>query len=221
MADEPDEHSYADAIAEHVARHVGPITDVFHEARPHLFQLDVLVVGPHEARPYTTLVTCGMSTLPMRVPIENPEDLGRVPELRYAELLLCLPPDWPLTPEAFQREENYWPVRWLKKLGRFPHIHEGWLGLGHTVPNGDPPEPFAATTSFSGWLVDQPLLFPEEIQKLRVGEKVINFYAIVPLYEEEMTLKVRKGSPALGHLLNRAKVTELVDPGRLTVARVG
>ena len=211
----------ADAIAEHVTQHVGPVTDVFHEARPHLFQLDVLVVGPQEARPYATLVTCGMSTLPMRIPIENPDDLGRVPELRYAELLLCLPPDWPLAPEAFQNEEHYWPVRWLKKLARFPHLHEGWLGLGHTVPNGDPPEPFAANTRLSGWLVDQPLLFPADLQKLRAGDKTINFYAIVPLYDEEMTLKVRKGSAALAHLLDRSGVSELIDPARRSVAQTG
>lgn len=217
MSDTTDD--YAGAIADHVARHVGPITNVFHEARPHLFQLDVLVVGPHEARPYTTLVTCGMSELPMRIPIENPDDLGRVPELRHAELLLCLPPDWPLTPEAFQKEDNYWPVRWLKKLARFPHLHEGWLGLGHTVPNGDPPEPLAANTRLCGWLVDQPLLLPPDIQKLRVGEKSINFYAIVPLYDEEMTFKVRKGSGAFAHLLDRAKVSELIDPARPSVTR--
>jgi len=157
----------------------------------------------------------------MRIPIENPDDLGRVPELRYAELLLCLPPDWPLTPEAFQNEEHYWPVRWLKKLARFPHLHEGWLGLGHTVPNGDPPEPFAANTRLSGWLVDQPLLFPADLQKLRAGDKTINFYAIVPLYDEEMTLKVRKGSAALAHLLDRSGVSELIDPARRSVAQTG
>jgi Suppressor of fused protein (SUFU) len=211
---DPADDSYANAIAQHVIRHVGPITNVFHEARPHLFELDILVVGPHEGRPYTTVVTCGMSELPMRVPIEDPEDLGRVPELRHAELLLALPPDWPLTPEAFQKEENYWPVRWLKKLARFPHLHEGWLGLGHTIPNGDPPEPFAANTRFCGWLVDQPILFAKELQTLRVAGKAINFYAIVPLYQEEMTLKVRQGSGALGRLFDRAKITELVHPDR-------
>jgi hypothetical protein len=214
-----DVDDYPNAIAEHVTRHVGPITNVFHEARPHLFHLDILVVGPHDDQPYTTLVTCGMSELPMRVPIEDPNDLGRVPELRHAELLLALPPDWPLTPEAFQNEENYWPVRWLKKLARFPHLHEGWLGLGHTVPNGDPPESFAANTRLCGWLLDEPLLFPNELQKLRVGEKAINFYAIIPLYDEEMTLKVRRGSGALGQLLDRAKVTELVELGRPSTTR--
>jgi Suppressor of fused protein (SUFU) len=212
---------YVNAIGDHVVTHVGPVTNVFHELMSDLVRVDILVVGPHEGRPYTTLVTCGMSDRPMHVPIEDPDDLGRVPELRFAELLLCLPPDWPLTPEAFQIEDHYWPIRWLKKIARLPHQYESWLGLGHTIPNGDPPRPFAANTRFCCWVVDQPVLFPEEVRKLRVKDKVINFYSIVPLYEEEMTLKLRKGGGSLSHLLDRAEVSELIDVNRNNVAVVG
>jgi hypothetical protein len=216
-----DTDAYANAIGEHITRHIGPVTDVFHEVQPHLVQLDILVVGPTADRPHITLVTCGMSDRPMRFPIEDPDDLARVPELRFAELLLSLPPDWPLTPEAFQLEENYWPVRWLKRLARLPHVHEGWLGLGHTVPNGEPPAPFAASTRFCCWLIDQPLLVPKELQKLRIPEKVINFYSLVPLYEEEMTLKLKKGSGELARLLDAASVSELIRPDRPSVTSPG
>jgi hypothetical protein len=154
----------------------------------------------------------------MRIPIEDPDDLVRIPELRYAELLLCLPPDWPMSSEAFQKEENYWPVRWLKRLARLPHQQDGWLGLGHTVPNGDPARPFASNTHFCCWLVDQPLLFPEAVQKLRVKEKVINLYSIVPLYDEEMVRKLEKGGASLAQLLDRAKISELIDLGRANTA---
>jgi hypothetical protein len=215
---DPDAH--ANAIAEHVIKHVGPITDVFHEVTPDIVQIDLLVVGPREEKPFTTLVTCGMSDRAMRVPIEDPDDLARIPELRYAELLLCLPPDWPLTPDAFKDESNYWPIRWLKRLARLPHQMDAWLGLGHTIPNGDPPRPFAGNTTFSGWLVDGPVLFAPAVQKLRAADKAINFYSIVALYEEEMTLKLRKGSGAISHLLDRAKVSELVDVNRQNVAIV-
>jgi Suppressor of fused protein (SUFU) len=212
QSSEPD--FYANAIADHVIQHIGPITNVFHEIQSDIVQIDLFVVGPQENRPFTTLVTCGMSDRPMRIPIEDPDDLARVPELRYAELLVGLPPDWPLSPEDFQKEENYWPVRWLKRLARLPHQHDGWLGLGHTVPNGDPPRPFAANTGFCCWLIDQPLSLAEAGQKLRVKEKVINFYAIVPLYEQEVALKLREGSGALGRALDRARVTELITVGR-------
>jgi Suppressor of fused protein (SUFU) len=209
---------YVNAICAHVVKHIGPVTNVYHEVMSDLVHVDLLVVGPREERPYTTLVTCGMSDRPMRVPIENPEDLGLVPELRFAELLLCLPPEWPLTPDDFRDESSYWPLRWLKKLARLPHQHEGWLGLGHTIPNGDPQRPFAPNSAFCGWVVDEPVLFPAELRKLRIKAKAINFYSVVPVYEEEMTLKLQNGSGALGTLFDRAKVSELIDLARPNVA---
>ena len=217
----PTEDPLANAIAEHVTKHVGPVTNVFHEIKPAAVHLDVLVVGPTDDRPYTTLVTCGMSERPMRIPIENPEDLGLIPELRLAELLLCLPPEWPLTAEAFRSEEHYWPVRWLKKLARLPHQHDGWLGLGHTVPNGDPAAPFAPGVGFSGWMIDEPVLFPAELRKLRFDGRAINFYSIVPVYEDEMMVKLRKGGAALARLFDQAKVTELVDVSRANQGKPG
>jgi hypothetical protein len=208
---------FVTAIGEHVTKHIGPVTDALHERVSDVVRVDLLVVGPHEGRPFTTLVTCGMSELPMRVPLENPDDLGLIPELRFAELLLALPPDWPLTPEAFQDEANYWPLRWLKRLARLPHQMEGWLGLGHTVPNGDPPRPLAPSVPFAGWLIDEPVLLPKDVLKLRVADRVINFYAAVPLTAAELDFKVHNGGGALAQRLDRAKVSELIDVNRADV----
>ena len=213
---EPDD-PFVTAIGEHVTKHIGPVTDAFHERVSDVVPIDLLVVAPDEGRPFTTLVTLGMSALPMRIPMEDPDDLARIPELRYAELLLCLPPDWPLTPEAFQDEANYWPVRWLKRLARLPHQMDGWLGLGHTIPNGDPPRPLAPGVPFAGWLIDEPVRLPQEVCKLRVADRAINFYAAVPLTAAEMAYKVKHGGPALGQLLDRAKVSEVVEVGRKDV----
>ena len=215
----PEEDPVVNAIGEHVTKYVGPVANVFQERAWEGVQIDLLIVPPTADRDFLTLVTCGMSERPMRVPLENPEDLGLVPQLRYAELLLCLPADWPFSPEAFQDEENYWPVRWLKKIARLPHMAGGWLGLGHTVPNGDPPQPLAGNTGLAGWMVDQPLLFPAELQKLRLPDRAINFYSVVPLYPEEMALKLKHGSGHLSKRLDDAKVTELLDVRRANTAR--
>ena len=223
MTDEPTtepDDPFVTAIGEHITEHIGQVTDAFHERAWDVVPIDVLVIAPAEGRPFTTLVTVGMSTLPMHVPIEDPDDLGRVPELRYAELLLALPPDWPLTPEAFQDEANYWPVRWLKRLARLPHQMGGWLGLGHTIPNGDPPRPLAPDVPFAGWLIDEPVRLPREVCKLRVMDRAINFYAAVPLTPAEMAYKVTHGGPALGQLLDRAKVSEVVELARKDVTGV-
>ena len=135
-------------------------------------------------------------------------------------MLLILPPDWPLTPEAFRDEANYWPLRWLKRLARLPHQMGGWLGLGHTIPNGDPPRPLAPTVSFAGWLIDEPVLLPKDVLKLRVADRVINFYAAVPVTAAEMDFKVHNGGGALAQRLDRAKVSELVDVNRADVTGV-
>jgi hypothetical protein len=209
----------AEAIAEHVEKYIGPITNVFHEIQPNVVRIDLLVVGPREGHDYTTLVTCGMSEKPMRVPLQDPDDLALVPKLRYAELMVSLPPDWPLTPEAFQQPENFWPLRWLKLLARLPHLQESWLGIGHTIPNGDPSKPLAPNVPFEGWLIDQPLLAPKESYQLHRPEKIVNFYSIIPLYADEMNLKLRKGSGELGALLDRDKVKELIDIHRPSVMR--
>jgi PAS domain-containing protein len=51
---------------------------------------------------------------------------------RLAELLVCLPADWPVTEEAFEDERNYWPVRWLKQVARFVHEYKTLDPKGET-----------------------------------------------------------------------------------------
>ena len=210
---------FLEQIADHVEQHVGPVVNVFGELVSEQVKLDVLVCEPTEERPCFTFVTCGMSEKPMRIPVQDPEDLALVPELRFAELLLCLPSNWPVGEEEFRDPNNFWPIRWLKRLARLPHQYQQWLGAGHTIPNGEPPEPFADNTQFSGWMLEHPLNFAEEIRKLRTPEKITNFYALIPLYAEELQLKIAKGGRALAALLDQAEVSDLLDITRPNVAK--
>src|SRR6185369_17322023 len=108
-------------IGEHIARYVGPVETVFHEIVSDLVHVDVHFVPADGEREYHTLVTSGMSDRPMTVP-EGAEDF------QFAELVLCRPDTWPLSQKDFNDENNYWPVRWLKQLARFPHEYDTWLG---------------------------------------------------------------------------------------------
>jgi predicted Zn finger-like uncharacterized protein len=204
-----------EAISEHIAAHLGAVDGVFHELVSDLVHIDVHMVGPSEDRPYHTLVTSGMSDLPMTVP-EGAE------EYRHAELLLSLPEAWPLTEEAFNDERNYWPIRWLKMLARLPHEYNTWLSWGHTVPNGDPPNPFAPNTKLCCALVMQPLLVPEDFLELTMpDDRVVHFYALVPLYREEMEFKLKHGTEALLERFAAAEVNELLDVRRTNVCKGG
>ena len=200
-------------ISAHVDEHIGPIVTVFHELVSDLVHIDIHMVPPTEGRPYTTLVTSGMSDLPMTTPAGT-----TLP--RYAELLLSLPSDWPLSQEAFSDERNYWPIRMLKTLARLPHEYQTWLGFGHTVSNGEPALPYADNTKLCGALVFLPLLVPEAGRELKIDdEKTIWFYSVLPIYKEEMDFKLKKGSDALFDRLAGQDVTELLDIKRKNVGK--
>jgi predicted Zn finger-like uncharacterized protein len=202
-----------EAISGHIAAHIGPAAHVFHEIASDFVHVDLHCVPPGEDRPYQTLVTSGMSDRSMNVP-------RGAEELRFAELMLCLPPDWPLEQGQLKDEVNYWPLRLLKMLARFPHEYDTWLAYGHTIPNGDPPAPYAENTQLCCALLALPLLAPEDFLELVIdGAKTIRFYSLVPLYREEMEFKLQNGMDALGELLAEYGVTELLDIQRRDVCK--
>jgi hypothetical protein len=194
-----------EAVSGHVERHIGPIEQVFHELVSPTVHLDVLCVDPSDERPWFTLVTCGMSAKPMRAP---------EPGLTHAELALALPPDWPMEQEAWRDERHYWPIRLLKFLGRLPHEYDTWLGNGHTIPNDDPPAPYAPGTALCGAIVAAPQLPPESFGLLERPAGPVRFYGVVALHAAEMRFKLDRGADDLYDRLAAAGVSELVDPGR-------
>ncbi|WP_460350183.1 suppressor of fused domain protein [Actinoallomurus acanthiterrae] len=174
----------------------------------HLVGVHVYVIGPTAERPYRTLITSGMSERPMTVP----EGAGISP---YAELMLCLPGDWPLTQTALYDERTGWPVRVLKQVARLPHEYATWIGEWHSVPNGDPAVPYAPGTPFVGVVVTPMLNVRPEARTIEVGDgTLINLLALVPLHPAEVGLKVSRGTDALITALDRGNVSELLEPTR-------
>jgi hypothetical protein len=203
---------YLDEIDAHVERYIGKVETVFHEILSDMVHLDVHFVPATKERPFHVLVTSGVSDEPMNVP-EGME------EFRRAELLMALPRHWPLTQEDFKREENYWPVRWLKQIGRLPHEYNTWIGWGHSIPNGDPAEPIA-NTDFIGVMVTPAQWLPMEFFQLTAndGEK-ISFYELVPLYQEEIDLKMKQGAEELEERLAKVGGGVALDVKRPNVAK--
>jgi hypothetical protein len=199
-----------DAVRRHVERHLGAIDSVVHERVSDQTHLDIFVVPSRPKRNFYTLVTAGMSAKPMNSPQAG---------ARFLELMLCLPPSWPMQEDAWRAETNGWPIRWLTTLARLPHQYGSWLWFSHTVPNGDPPQPIA-NTRFTGFIILPPVTVPQEFWKLRrVAGEAISFLAAFPLYDEEIRLKLDRGADALMHRLAAHRVTEIIDPQRRNVAR--
>lgn len=204
----PAESVSLERVQKHLEPFLGRAESVFHEIVSHHVHVDVHLFLPGERRPAFTLVTTGMSDLPMSVP------QGRE-EYAHAELMVTLPPDWQLTQQAFQDERWYWPVRWLKTLARFPHEYKTWLGHGHTLPNGDPASPLGPGTKMTGILVMPPISLPPESYVLDDGAgPKVHFYALYPLYDDEMSLKLAQGTDALIDRMEAANVMDLLNPAR-------
>jgi hypothetical protein len=202
-----------EGVGDHLTRWFGEDDDswVFHEIVSDLVHVDVHFVSPTDERPWYTLVTSGMAERPMTVP-------AGLEDARHAELVLALPRGWPLGGEAFEEERHYWPVRLLKTLARLPHEYDTFLWLGHTVPNGDPPEPYADGTELCGAILLPPLRTPDGFDELRLADgRAVRFLGVYPLHADEMDLKLQRGPDKLADLLEPAGVTELLDPARPSV----
>lgn len=206
------------AIERHVAKHVGKGGLVGHEIVSDRIHLDLLPVEPSRRHPFKTFVTMGMSAVPMTLPAgyDGPDRL---------ELCVVLPPTWPTDQKALgaKGDKNWWPLRWLKELARLPVTYDTWLGVGHTVPNGDPPEPLAPSCGFTGWMVVGPILFPDAFCELKAGKRVVQFLQIIPLYPEEMQLKLEEGFDALVDRFAEADLdpVRFCDPKRPNVCASG
>jgi hypothetical protein len=200
-------------ISNHIEKHVGKINSVLHELISDTVHIDIHHVLPTTETPLHFLVTSGMSDLPMTVS-KDPE------ELKYLELMIVLPGSWEISSEAFNEERCYWPIRQLKYLARFPHKYNSWFGYGHTIPNGNPAEPFAENTKLDGIILLTPSQVPSEFLNLKINDnKTIEFLVVFPLYPEEMELKLRKGSDALLNKLIENGIDDIVVIDRKNVAK--
>lgn len=206
-------------ITAHIERHLGPVTHVFRQApgdaSSSATAMDTNIAIHHVAatktRPIQTLITSGMSDLPMPVPegVESP---------RYLELMMTLPESWKLEAEFTSQDEWFWPVHQLQSLAAYPRKFSTWLGWGHTVSNGDPPEPLGPNTKLCGAIIVPSLLVPRHFYELTIGAQTIAFYSAVPLYKEELEMKSRDGMKPLVEKLADHGITDVIDPKRRNVA---
>ncbi len=211
-------------IERHIEKTIGPVSNVFHELVSSDIHLDLHIVPPTGSEPteahplggkHWTIVTSGMSSRPMTLPAQA------ATWKRYAELMISLPADWPglldngqWDGEAMRDDAHWWPMRWLKNLARMPHAFNTFLAAGHTVPSDDPPEPYSPQTDQCCMFVWPSLLAPTSSQLIINDDIVINFYALWPIYLEEMNLKLQRGTDALLEKLDQAELFDLLDLNR-------
>ncbi len=204
---------YAEEVNAHFAAlFPGRNTFVFHELVSDYVHLDVNIMEPTEDEPYYVLYTTGMSDEPMTLP----EELSEHRELLYAELFWFLPSSWnpgkPGQAGTEMPESEYWPIRLLKFLARFPHTYHTWLAYGHTVPNGPEYAPLCEETKLGGVAITQ---FTGDMGGFTAadGEKM-NLLMPIPAYREEIEFKLQYGMEELDKRFNEGGLPMVIDPQR-------
>lgn len=195
------------AVNSHISRHFGKPAGILRQSASD-DAIDMHVMPPTDHRPRSTVITSGMSRRPMQ---------GAPPKYARAELVIALPPDWPLEQSALQDERNWWPLRLLQNLSHMPHATGTWLGFGHTIPHGDPPQAYADNTSLCCALLLPPVWSPGGFNTLEVGEDTVQFIGVYVIHQDELQYKLEHGTEAIFERFREAEVTEQVDVSRPSV----
>lgn len=189
-------------ILQHMQKQFGPVRSLG-EFKPDI-GVQIYAAGPSSEK--VTVFTVGLSQKAMTVPAGQEH-------YQFAELMIHLPPDWPLQREDFRNHANLWPIEWLRTLSQFPGDNNTWLGGPSTiVGNGEPPEPLGPNTQQSCLLLLEDSQIP-----LADGRKVV-LYSLTPLYSEEKALEEATGLKTLLDRFNDKQVSNVVDPGRVNAA---
>ena len=192
-------------MLDYIAEQFGPIDHTISEIIPGSeIAINVQVILPSKERNFITLVTTGMSDVAMDA---SAESIGT----KYAELVLKLPANWPISKEDMTNANHYWPLKWLRMVAHIPHRYDGWLAEGVILPNGEPPMPFASTTGLSCILISET----KEIKRLIESEnRAIDFYTLLPIYEEEREIALENGDDYLLEKFDEFGISDVLDINR-------
>jgi hypothetical protein len=195
----PDIVGFAKAREAAYGRLFGEMLTVSHELIPQIPHIDVYTFRRKKGDGFVyALVTGGMSDLPMTMPRGGEQAPKRVELIFY-----CAEP----------RDEYIRTLRWL---GHFPHDSKSWLGQGHTIPNGNPQEPFHGSADLDTFLFVPPIVAKDQTlpEELKLRDEPVHFLWVVPLTTAECDYKLEKGLDAILGLFQENRHPHVYDPTR-------
>jgi hypothetical protein len=177
---------------------------VSHEILPLVPDIDVFVYPPgHAGRPFYTLATGGMSDMRMK--------LDRGIDRSYARREIILYCDMP--------DEQY--IDLVRFMARFPFGNSTWLGHGHTIPNGQPPEPLFENSTLTTILMLGSIVRPDDqlADKVILDGDPVSFLWLVPITTPEPDLKLKQGCDALLDIFDQAHHPVVLDRQRASYVK--
>lgn len=196
----------------HIEKYLGEIENVFHEEITENYHLDIYHVPPTKNGFYHKLITYGVS----KIKLEKDRELH---SSKYVELIVCLPALWYKGENHYKEIQYGWPYRWLVEISQKLILEAAypWYGFNN---NGQRIYPVANNTKQCGFIPLQPTLVNPEFNKFKIAQdKFVDFFNIVPLYEEEINFRINRGMKAFEKKFYGNGITELIDINRKNVCR--
>jgi hypothetical protein len=177
----------------------GSCETVRHEMIPLIPHIDIYIYAPEAGRrDFYTLITGGMSDLPMNVP----DDVADC--YRRAELIL------------YVRQPTEAHISLLRFLAHFPHDQRTWIGHGHTIPNGQPPVPLFEGSKLDTMLLCNSILSPDNSlpRLLTLDDCPVQLLWLIPITTAECNFKLRYGIDRLLEVFDRVDHPFLLEEKR-------
>jgi len=176
-----------DAVSAHLDAQLGKGAHVFHELVSPSAHIDLYPHPANATRPFHVVATTGAAEKALQLPPGSDAD-------SWIELVLLLPPSWPLDNKSWKDERHYWPFRWLKRVARYHYETGRWLGPGHLLLHGDPPAPIDASTRCDAVLLAPPAALPPAFERVALPDgRSVRLLALYFLTPEERTALEAQG----------------------------
>ncbi|MET1076495.1 MAG: suppressor of fused domain protein [Pseudomonas sp.] len=178
----------------------GDCDSVSHEISPLSPHIDVFVYKPgYQGRTFYTLVSSGMSDVPMTLAAGIPDDYQRAEILMYVT----------------EPKEEY--IHLIRYYARYPHQYGSYFAQGHTIPNGQPAEPYFSPGSLDTVLFISSILSPDNEFSDRLYEKSgipVQLLHLTPITTAELEFKLEHGSDRLYDIFDENNHPFILDETR-------
>jgi len=167
--------------------------------------IDIYWIKPNvDYRPYSILMTCGMSRFPMNVPESHDGD-------SLIEVAMILPMDWDLSDIKSKPDSISWPIHHLRAIGKMPRSQNTWIGFGHTIECSQTNRQFFSGTDFNSTIIFPSIQLPDSFVNIKSDNGLIKLYSAIPLFPQELDFVIKNGSGVLIDKFNDFDIQEIVD----------
>lgn len=160
-------------------------------------EFNIAVIEPNEMEDYYKFVSIGGGAKVMNVAAEfNKEEFGR------AELVMLLPK------ETVDKDGGIPAIMQMIQILETPSQMNTWIGFGHTFTDGTP---LTEETEMKTIGLINACDRYDNSMRMKIDDKIINYYQMIPMYDEEVLFKQRTDMREFLYQLQKEEFPPMFD----------